>query len=71
MQKYMMGDFIREMRIESGYSQEELCEGICSTGNLSKIENNIRRPEFNKLEALLQRLGRGECFIGFADKSEM
>lgn len=71
MQRYLIGDFIRELRMEMGYSQEELCEGICTPGNLSKIENNVRRPELNKLDAILQRLGRKEMFIGFADKEEM
>lgn len=71
MQRYLVGDFIRELRTELGYSQEELCDGICSPGNLSKIENNTRRPELNKLEALLQRLGHKECFTVFADKKEM
>ncbi len=71
MQRYLIGDFIRESRMEMGYSQEELCDGICTPGNLSKIENNVRRPENNKLEALLQRLGRKEMFIGFASKEKM
>lgn len=71
MQRYLIGDYIRELRMEMGYSQEELSDGICSPGNLSKIENNTRRPELNKLEALLQRLGRKECFTVLADKKEM
>ena len=71
MQRYLIGDFIRELRMEIGYSQEELCDGICTPGNLSKIENNVRRPELNKLEAILQRLGCKERFIGFASKEEM
>ena len=36
---YMFGDYIREQRERMGVTQEDLCEGICSPGTLSKIEN--------------------------------
>lgn len=68
---YEIGSFIRELRIERGYSQEELCYGICSTGNLSKIENGVRMPNRKTIEALLQRLGCEDVFLQFSSREEM
>lgn len=68
---YEIGNFIRDIRMERGYSQEELCYGICSTGNLSKIENGIRMPNRRTIEALMQRLGCEDVFLQFTSKEEM
>ncbi len=68
---YEIGSFIHDLRLERGYSQEELCYGICSTGNLSKIENGIRMPNRKTIEALMQRLGREDVFLQFSSKEEM
>lgn len=68
---YEIGNFIRDTRMERGYSQEELCYGICSTGNLSKIENGIRMPNRRTIEALMQRLGCEDVFLQFTSKEEM
>lgn len=68
---YDIGKFIHDLRIERGYSQEELCYGICSTGNLSKIENGIRMPNQRTTEALLQRLGCEEIILQFSSKEEL
>lgn len=68
---YEIGSFIHDMRIERGYSQEELCYGICSTGNLSKIENGVRMPNRKTIEALMERLGCEQVFIQFSSREEM
>lgn len=68
---YEIGSFIKELRIERGYSQEELCYGICSTGNLSKIENGIRMPNRKTIEALMQRLGYEDVFLQFSSREEI
>jgi len=68
---YEIGSFIRDLRIERGYSQEELCYGICSTGNLSKIENGVRMPSRKTIEALMQRLGCEDVFLQFSSREEM
>ena len=60
MPKYYVGDFIRETRERRGYTQEELCYGICSVPSLSRIENGAQVPGSRRLDALLQRLGCGD-----------
>lgn len=71
MAVYEIGNYIHDLRVERGYSQEELCFGICSAGNLSKIENGIRLPNRKTVEALTQRLGCGEVFLQYSSKEEM
>lgn len=68
---YEIGSFIHDLRLERGYSQEELSYGICSTGNLSKIENGVRMPNRQTIEALMQRLGYNNVFLQFSSKEEM
>lgn len=57
MAKYSIGEYIYNVRKRKGYTQEELSEGICTTGTLSKIENGNRMPSVRIYEALMQRLG--------------
>lgn len=57
MARYMIGDYIYELRKQRGLTQEELAEGICTTGTLSRIENGSRTPSSGTYEALMQRLG--------------
>ena len=68
MAKYMVGDYIYDLRKLRGYTQEELAEGICTTSTLSKIENGGRTPSPATYEALMQRLGGQtslfSCFVG-------
>lgn len=71
MAVYEIGNYIHDMRVERGYSQEELCFGICSVGNLSKIENGTRMPNRKTVEALTQRLGCREAFLQYSSKEEM
>ncbi len=68
MAKYMVGDYIYDLRKQRGYTQEELAEGVCTTSTLSKIENGGRTPSSATYEALMQRLGGQtslfSCFVG-------
>ena len=54
---YIFGDYIREQRERMGVTQEDLCEGICSPGTLSKIENGRQGVRLNQYIALMERLG--------------
>lgn len=71
MAVYEIGNYIHDKRVERGYSQEELCFGICSVGNLSKIENGIRMPNRKTVEAFTQRLGCKEAFLQYSSREEM
>jgi len=53
-----IGEFIRQLRVEAKMTQGELCSGICSVNNLSKIEKNTITTNIYIMEALMQRLGR-------------
>jgi len=53
-----IGDFIRNLRKDANMSQGQLCKGICSVNNLSKIEKGTISANIYHLEAIMQRLGR-------------
>ena len=52
-----LGTLIREQRLSQNLSQRILCQGLCSTSKLSKIENCTLQPDIFLAEALLERLG--------------
>ena len=52
-----IGQIIRINREKLGYTQEYLCYGVCTTANLSKIENGERIPTRGTFEALMQKMG--------------
>ena len=57
MREVYLGETIKQRRMELGLTQEELCEGICDTVTISRIENGRQTPSRNRINALLQRLG--------------
>lgn len=57
MKQIHIGEIIRQRRTELGMTQEELCEGICESPTMSRIENGKQTPSCSKLNALLGRLG--------------
>jgi len=70
-----IGDFIYNLRKDVNMSQEQLCRGICSINNLSKIENDTILANIYHLEAMMQRLGRHiglylTCFPSLDDFKE-
>lgn len=72
MPKYYVGDFIKETRERRGYTQEELCYGICSIPSLSRIENGTQVPGSRKLNALMERLGcNNQIFNELVSKEEI
>lgn len=56
-QALKLGTIIRERREALGMSQMELCEGIYSIPNMSRIENNEQLPNRAKVRKLAERLG--------------
>lgn len=72
MAAYEIGPRIRGARESRGMTQEELADGICSTGTLSKIENGIQVPKRKTFTALMQRLGEPEYLYSIhLSKEEM
>ena len=57
MQEITIGEIIKCLRKEKGYSKIQLSQGLCSITALSRYEEDIRTPNFFLLEALFQRLG--------------
>ena len=57
LNEFTLGDVIRRIRLEKGFSQQKISKGICTISALSKVENNIFIPPKYKLESILQRMG--------------
>lgn len=57
MEEAVIGTYIRQKRLEKGWTQEQLSEGVCDPATLSRIENNERPPSVRVAKALLQKMG--------------
>ncbi|MEH7450249.1 helix-turn-helix domain-containing protein [Bacillus toyonensis] len=57
MEFYDLGITIKEIRIKKNISQSELCHGICSQSQISKIEKGMIYPSSILLYQLAERLG--------------
>lgn len=67
-----IGTILRRERNLRGITQERLCEGICTPGWLSKIENGTRMPDAVIAEALLKRLGlEPHQYIRYTSEEEL
>lgn len=56
MKEVLIGEIMKERRLELGLTQEELCEGICEPITVSRLENGRQTPSRNRVNALLERL---------------
>ncbi|MCL1996034.1 MAG: helix-turn-helix domain-containing protein [Defluviitaleaceae bacterium] len=67
-----VGSIIKSNRKKSKFTQEELSFGICSTGNLSRIERGESIPSRTTFAALMERMGQNAdlypSFITDTDK---
>lgn len=57
MSLYRSDILVKELRVQKGLTQKQLCEGICTQEELSRIERGKRRPTYVVLSQLLQRMG--------------
>lgn len=72
MATYVIGDYIREIRLRKGYTQEDVSFGICTSATLSRIENGAQTPGRYILDKLMERLGmENSVFNIFVSKEEM
>lgn len=53
-----IGEIIAALREEAGYTQRQLCEGICSVSELAKIESNQFQPGYFQADSLFARMGK-------------
>ncbi|WP_294741071.1 helix-turn-helix domain-containing protein [uncultured Exiguobacterium sp.] len=51
-----IGTKVKQLRIEKKMTQKELCEGICSQAEISKIENGLNSPTVELLQKIAVRL---------------
>lgn len=58
MDNTTIGAIIATLRYEKKYSRKKLCQGLCSTQMLIKIENDEADVDKFMLDMLLQRLGK-------------
>lgn len=72
MALYVVGEYLREIRIRKGYSQEAVCYNICTSATLSRIENGHQYPGKRMIDKLLERLGvETEVFDLFVNAEEL
>ena len=57
MSIYTIGTILKEIRIEKGISQTDMCRGLCSKPMVSYIENEMRIPHRKLIVSLFSRLG--------------
>lgn len=57
MSIYNIGNIIKELRKNKGFSQKQLAEGICSVEYISKIEHNVKNPSPDITSKLFLKLG--------------
>jgi transcriptional regulator with XRE-family HTH domain len=57
MPRFSADTLIKSLRKAKGLTQHELCEGICSQDELSRIERNKHRPTWYVFERIMQKLG--------------
>ncbi|WP_399208034.1 helix-turn-helix domain-containing protein [Sutcliffiella rhizosphaerae] len=58
----LIGDKIKELRINAGYSQRELADGICPQAQISKIERGSVFPIANTLFHISEKVGVDPTF---------
>lgn len=63
MKTMTLGEKIKEMRKERGYTLVELADGKITKGMLSLIENNKSKPSMDTLEYLAGKLGVSVSFL--------
>lgn len=58
-----LGHRIKELRLEKGLSQRQLCDGVITRNMLSQIENGTARPSMDTLSYFAERLGKPVSFF--------
>lgn len=66
MAVYQINENIKFTRESLGMTQEELCDGVCSTETLSRIETGKHTPNRTTYKKLMEKMGKnGEKYLSF------
>ena len=49
MKNVFLGEYIKQRRLDLGLTQEQLCDGICESVTLSRLENGKQTPSRKKM----------------------
>lgn len=72
MYEILLGEYIKQERIKQGVTQEKLCEGICESITVSRMENGKQMPAYHRIRAFLQRLGLpDDRYFALLSKNEL
>jgi transcriptional regulator with XRE-family HTH domain len=72
MKNVFLGEYIKQLRMDLGLTQEQLCDGICEPITLSRLENGKQTPSRNRINAILQRLGLpDDRYFALLSKNEL
>ena len=72
MENFLLGEYIKQRRLDLGLTQGEVCAGICDTITLSRLENGRQTPSRSRIKAILQRLGLPDSrYIALMSKNEL
>lgn len=72
MKTIFIGEYIKQKREELNVTQEQLCEGVCTTATLSRLENGRQSPSRKVINALLRRLGAPtDRFFALVSENEL
>ena len=72
MENFLIGEYIKQRRLDLGLTQGEVCHGICDAITLSRLENGKQTPSRSRINAILQRLGLPDSrYIALMNKDEL
>ncbi|MBS4982414.1 MAG: transcriptional regulator [Lachnospiraceae bacterium] len=69
--KQGIGEVLVRLRKESGITQADLREGLCSASELAKIENNQKSPDPFLLDRFFRRLGKSTVRLEYVLSAEL
>ncbi|NDI35718.1 helix-turn-helix domain-containing protein [Chengkuizengella sediminis] len=58
-----IGQKIREIRLKMNITQKQMCDGICTQANLSRIENGLCLPSSYIIQQFSERLGIDTSYL--------
>ena len=50
-----IGEVLKEIRVQAGLTQKEMCDGVCSVSAYSKIERGVHEIDIETLISILSR----------------